>query len=127
GQHLGRARRVLQLRELGGTAEAESAQLHVAGKGGRAEQLGQRAAGGAPVLVHFEETVLRVYPAVEKDRVIVREGADVSDAVGVARDVPRKTHSGMPHPFLRREGERDEDYDREKPASSHETSCLDFR
>ena len=52
-------------RTLGGTAEAEGAQLYIARQRPRAEQLAQRALGLPTRDIHLEEAVLRVGEALQ--------------------------------------------------------------
>jgi len=52
-------------------------------------------AGEPPVVVHLEEAVARMYPPLQEVRVVLIDGSDVGDAVGIGDELRRRLQAGL--------------------------------
>ena len=82
-------------RALRRASQADRAQLHVAAQRSGAEQFGQGAVGDPPVLVHLEEAVARMHPALQEVQVRLIDGSDVGDAIGIGDQLRRRLQAGL--------------------------------
>src|SRR5439155_21220443 len=73
-------------RALRAAPQPKGAKLHVVGERRHAHELGKRTAREAPVVVHLEKPVARMYPALHEVQVMLVVGANVRDAFIVDRD-----------------------------------------